>query len=138
MEATRVRFQSIVEWALAAVFIVGILWAGSFLVREVRTVTAVAPVIAREPVPGPLPDGIPAGATRLPVLLLSDGKQVRLGDSLAVIAARLGRQAEGAQLVERSPEGDRLIRFYEHAGSRFVLVFEPRQTEHEVTAIYRQ
>ena len=142
MKATRVRFESFIEWAVAAAFIVAILAAGSVAVREVRTVNAVTPVIAREARPDPpVPAGVPSRAVSVPMLLLTDGKAIRVGDSLSAIALRLGRQAEvGTQSVERAPNGERLTRFYEHAGTRFVLVFEPFQQDAEprVVAIYLQ
>jgi len=75
------------------------------------------------------------------VLLLPGGKEVRVGDSVAAIAARLGRQAEvGTQAAEPARFGERLTRFYEHAGTRFVLVFEPfeRNGEPRVAAIFLQ
>ncbi len=59
--------------------------------------------------------------------------------SLAAIAARLGREAEvGVQSVDKTPQGERLTRFYEHAGTQFVLVFETfeRGGERRVAAIY--
>lgn len=145
MEAACVRVESVIEWALAAVCIVAALAVGSLVVREVRTAGAMSTsVIAREapavPTP-PTPAAVPPRAVSVPVLLLSDGKAVRVGESLSDVATRLGRQAEaGAQSVERAPNGERLTRFYEHAGSRFVLVFEPfeRDAEPKVAAIYLQ
>lgn len=143
MEATRVRVTSILEWAVAAVLILATLAIGSFIAREFRTVDAVTPVIA-DTVPAavqPAPAGVPARAVSVPVLLLSDGQDVGVGETLAQIAARLGRQAEvGMELVERAVNGERLTRFYEHAGSRFVLVFEPfaRDAEPRIAAIYLQ
>jgi hypothetical protein len=143
MQATRVRVESALEWGLAAAFIVGALGVGSLVVREVRSVSAVMPVIAREaPAPAVIPPAaVPPRAVSLPVLLLSDGNAVRVGESLSDVAATLGRQAEvGAQAVERGEFGERLTRFYEHAGSRFALVFEPlqRDAEPKVAAIYLQ
>lgn len=142
MEATRVRVEPFVEWAVAAAFIVAMLAVGSIAVREFRTVTAMTPVIARETLPpAPTPAGVPPRAVSVPVLLLADGKDVRVGDSLAVVAARLGRQAEvGSQIVEPAAHGERLTRFYEHAGTQFVLVFEPFQRggEPRIAAIYLQ
>jgi hypothetical protein len=142
MEATRAQVASIVEWLVAAAFIVIVLAAGSVVVREVRTVNAVTPVIAREgPSVSQVPAGVPARAVSVPVLFLSDGKDVRVGDSLPEIAARLGRQAEvGTQSVDSSPAGERLTRFYEHAGTDFILVFESFAPGEEprVAAIYLQ
>lgn len=140
--ATRVRFESFIEWAVAAAFIVAIAAAGALVVREFRTVNAVTPIIAREVPPDSLvPAGVPSRAVSVPVLLLADGKSIRVRESLSSVAQRLGRQAEvGVQSVERAPNGERLIRFYEHAGTRFVLVFEPfeREAEPRIAAIYLQ
>lgn len=142
MKVMPVRFESFIEWAVAAAFIVAMLAAGSVAVREVRSVNAVTPVIAREALPDPaVPAGVPSRAVSVPVLLLADGMAIRVGDSLSAIALRLGRQAEvGRQSVERAPNGERLTRFYEHARTRFVLVFESFQQDAEprVAAIYLQ
>ena len=141
MEASRVRVESILEWVLAAAFILAVVGVGSSVAREFRTVTAVTPVIAREAPVRPAPAGVPSGAVSGPLLPLPDGKAVYLGDTMSQIAARLGRQAEvGIQSVERAPHGERMTRFYEHAGTRFILVFEPREpeTEPKVSAIYRR
>jgi hypothetical protein len=143
MEAIRARFGSALEWLVAAAFIVAILLIGSVVWRELRTVSATLPVSAHEPraataVP---PAGVPARAVSVPVLLLPGGHSVRVGEGVAAIAARLGRQAEvGTQTVERARFGERLTRFYEHLGSRFVLVFEPfeERGEPKVAAIYLQ
>ena len=142
MKVMPLRFESFIEWAVAAAFIVAILAAGSVAVREVRTVNAVTPVIAREARPDPpVSAGVPSRAVSVPVLLLADGKAIRVGDSLSAIALRLGRQAEvGVQSVERAPNGERLTRFYDHVGTRFVLVFEPveREAEPRIAAMYLQ
>ena len=126
MEATRRRFESFVEWALAVTFIVALLGIGSVVVREIRTVNPVTPVIAREPAQTPLvPAGVPSRAVWVPVLLLADGNQLRIGDSDATITSRLGRQAETrTPMTDHAPTGERLIRFYDYAGTRFSLVFE--------------
>ena len=143
MEATRVGVTSMLEWAVAVILILATLAIGSIVAREFRAVAAVRPVIA-DAVPArvpPAPAGVPARAVSVPVLLLNDGQDVRVGETLAQIAARLGRQAEvGMESVERAANGERLTRFYEHAGSRFVLVFEPfeRGAEPRIAAIYLQ
>jgi len=142
MEATRARFGSAIEWVLAAVFIIAAVAVASIVVRELRTVSASMPVIAREAQPpAAVPAGVPARAVSVPVLLLPGKKEVRVGDTFSAIAARLGRDAEvGSQTVERSRFGERLTRFYELGGTRFVLVFEPFEArgEPKVAAIYLQ
>ena len=75
----------------------------------------------------------------VPVLPFLDGKEIRIGETVSAVAARLGRAAEsGRQEVDRGSLGERLTRFYEYAGSRFILVFEPfeRNGEARVAAIY--
>ena len=142
MEATRARFGSAIEWLLAAAFIVAVVAVASIVVRELRNVSTAMPVIAREAQrPAVIPAGVPARAVSVPVLLLPGKKEVRVGDTVSAIAARLGRDAEvGSQVVERARFGERLTRFYEHGGTRFVLVFEPFETggEPKVAAIYLQ
>jgi hypothetical protein len=145
MEAIRARFGSAVEWLIAAAFIIAVVAIGSMIWRELRTVSATMPVIAQAPQATPvrqaLPAGVPARAVSVPVLLLPGGKAVRVGEGVAAIAARLGREAEvGKQTVERARFGERLTRFYEHLGTRFVLVFEPFEEhgEPKVAAIYLQ
>jgi hypothetical protein len=127
MEATRKRFESLVEWAVAVAFIAAVLGLGSIFVREFRTVSAVTPVIAREPVhTSPVPAGVPSRSVSVPMLLLHNGKEVRVGDTLVAIASRFTRQAEvGKEIIDRAPNGERLTRFYEYEGTQFVLVFEP-------------
>lgn len=143
MEATRARFGSAIEWVLAAAFIVAAIAIGAIVVRELRTISdAIPPVMAGEPQPAAIAAaGVPARAVSVPVLLLPGKKEVRVGDTVAAVAARLGRDAEiGSQTVERSRHGDRLTRFYERGGTRFVLVFEPFEAggEPRVAAIYLQ
>lgn len=140
MEATRARFGSAIEWVLAAVFIVAAAVIGSGVMRELRTVNAAVPVIAREAsTPAVVPAGVPPRAVSVPVLLLAGRKEVRVGDTASEIATLLGRSAEvGTQAVERAPFGDRLIRFYEYERTQFVLIFEPFEKggEPKVAGIY--
>jgi hypothetical protein len=143
METTRARFGSAIEWLLAAVFIIAAVAIASIVVRELRTVGAAMPVIARESQSSAavIPAGVPARAVSVPVLILPGKQEVRVGDTVSAIAARLGRDAEvGSQVVERGRYGERLTRFYEHGGTRFVLVFEPFEAggEPKVAAIYLQ
>jgi hypothetical protein len=142
MDAARFRFGAIVEWAVAAAAIVAVVALALFTDREVRNVSAVTPVSAREapaPVVAP-PAAIPPGAISVPLLLLSDGTKINLGETASDVIARLPRKAEAAPLsVERAPYGERVTRTYEHQGIRFQLVFEPfdKGAEPRVTAIFR-
>jgi hypothetical protein len=62
-----------------------------------------------------------------------------VGATAVAVAELLGRAAEvGRQEIDRGTLGERLTRFYEYAGSKFILVFEPfeRNGEARVAAIY--
>ncbi len=75
------------------------------------------------------------------MLLLPNGVEVRVGDASAQLASRLGREAEVAPpSVDRMPTGNRVTRFYEQSGMRFVVVLERFAGDGEirVAAIYLQ
>ena len=141
MPATRERFVSVLEWAVAAVVVATLAALGSIAAREIRTLNAVTPVIAGETLPDPaVPAGIPSRAVSVPMLLLENGLTVRVGEELETVALRLSGAETLPQAVERAPNGERLTRFYEFGGERFVLVFEPteRKGEPRIAAIYLQ
>ena len=142
MQAMRVRFVSFLEWGVAAVVVTAVAALGSIVAREVRTLDAVTPVIAGDALPEPpVPAGVPSRAVSVPMLLLGDGNIIRVGERLEAVAARLAGALElRPQSVERAPNGERLTRFFEYAGARFVLVFEPFEEKGEprIAAIYLQ
>ena len=145
MDAIRVRprfpLAPVFEWVVAALFLIATFAVGSMIVRELRPTPAVqaVPAAARSVVAS-IPAAVPPRAVSVPVLPFLDGKEVRDSAKLcSAIATRLGRSAEnGRQEVDRGSLGERLTRFYEYAGSRFILVFEPfeRNGEMRVAAIY--
>ena len=139
MDATRVGFGSLVEWIVAAVCIIAMLAIGSRAIDGFRTVGAVTPVIANEaPRPDP-PAAVPSRAVSVPVLLLPNGVEIRVGEAAAQVASQLGREAEVARpSIDRTPTGERETRFYEQGGTRFVVVLEPFAGDGQVrvAAIY--
>ena len=125
MDATRRRFGSLLEWLCAAVCAAGSALLVSIGIHNIQRVPAIVPVIAEEaPDPAPIA-GIPPGVARVPLLLLAGNRDVRLGDRLGDVSARLG---PGAQLMSESREdigtGRRAIRFYTDIGVQFILVFD--------------
>ena len=141
MEATpvRARLGSALEWLIAAAFLLATVAVATLIVRELRTSPRAA--AAPQPAVSSLPPGIPTRAISVPVLLLLDGKEVRVGQSIDEVARVLGRAAEvGRQLADRGALGERLTRFYDHNGTRFVIVFEPfeRNGGLRVAGIYLQ
>ncbi len=134
------RLGPVVEWLVAAAFLCATVAVGSLIVQELRSSSRVR---GAQPAPRPVissvPSSIPARAVSVPVLPFLDGKEVRVGETASAVAARLGRAAEsGRQEVDKGRLGERLTRFYEYGGSRFIIVFEPfeRNGEPRVVAIY--
>src|SRR5438552_3091016 len=126
MDAIRIR--GAIEWLLAAALIVLAFSSRSVIVRKFHTVTDVTPVIAHESTPRLTHDGVPARAVSVPLLVLANGVEVRVGDDAALVGERLGRHAEvGTEAIEGTPLGDRLKRFYQQGDTRFVIVFEASQ-----------
>ena len=120
------RLGPAVEWLLAASFLACCLALGVLIVREVRAapLPPLSAPVARL-LPSSIPSAVPSRAVSVPMLPFRDGKELKVGDSVEVVATTLGRAAEvGRQEVDRGAFGERLTRFYEYSGARFVLVFE--------------
>jgi hypothetical protein len=112
MDATRARFGSLLEWILAAICIAATLALGSVAVGGFRTVSAVTPAVAADAPLADPPATVPSRAVSVPVLLLSNGVEVRVGDAAAEVAAHLGSEAAvGTPSVDRTPMGERVTRF---------------------------
>jgi hypothetical protein len=128
---------SALEWIVAASFLVATVAVGSLVLRELRAAAS-----ASSPAPAftaVAPAGLHERAVSVPLLLLAEGKEIRVGDSSARVATLLGREAEtGAQRTDRGPLGERVTRFYDFSGTRFALVFESLRGTPKVTAIYIQ
>jgi hypothetical protein len=137
MDVVRVRVGSALEWVVAASFLVATVAVGSLVLRELR---AAASTTAPQPAFAAVaPAGLHERAVSVPLLLLAEGKEIRVGDSSERVAAMLGREAEtGAQRTDRGPLGERVTRFYDFSGTRFALVFESLRGSPKVTAIYIQ
>jgi hypothetical protein len=140
MDAVRLRLASALEWGVAAAFLAATLAVASLILQGMRgpSVRAASAPAEAAPVTA-IPAAVPQGAVSVPVLPFRDGKEIRVGDTAAGVAARLGRTAEsGREEVDRGRLGQRLTRFYEYAGFHFILVYEPfeRSGEPRISAIY--
>jgi hypothetical protein len=125
---------------VAAGFLLATVVVASLVVRELRgPARIIAETPAARPLVASMPAAVPPRAVSVPVLPFIDGKEIRVGQTAAFVASNLGRAAEsGRQEVDRGTLGERLTRFYEYAGSKFIVVFEPfeRNGEPRVAAIY--
>jgi hypothetical protein len=139
MDALRVRFGSVLEWAVAAAFFVATLAVAMLIAQGFRG-SPIRPAAMTSAVAiNDVPSSVPKGAVSLPQLTLRDGKTVHVGDTLTGVSAALGPGAEtGREQADQGRLGERLTRFYEYGGFRFVLVYEPfeRNGERRVSAIY--
>ena len=135
MDVVRARLGSVVEWAVAALFLLASVGVASLAMRELRaTASESAPLPAFT---AAAPAGLVDRAVSVQHLLLASGKEVRVGTSLADVVAVLGRSAEtGEERADVGPLGERVTRYYDYGGTRFALVFEPVDGQSRVTAIY--
>jgi hypothetical protein len=141
MDALRLRLASALEWGVAAAFLTATLAVVLLVLENMQ-----APAAMRAPSPAErtaaiaeMPASVPAGAVSVPVLPFGDGKAIRVGDTPATVLATVGRGGEtGREEVDQGRLGQRLTRFYEYAGFRFIVVYEPfeRKGAPRVSAIY--
>ena len=137
MDATRARVSSLFEWLAALACIIGVVAIGSVLVRDLSTVSAVAPVIAHEEPPSEPPATLPPGSVSVPLIVFADGSTLRVGDPASAVLAHVGIDAEVAPpAIDRTPSGERMSRFFAQDGQRFVVVLQPITGEVRVAAIY--
>ncbi|CAN5413247.1 hypothetical protein BH23ACI1_BH23ACI1_11010 [soil metagenome] len=135
---TTLRLSAAAEWLVAALFLAATLSVAVMIVRELRA----DPTLSAAPVSRvqtSMPPAVPARAVSVPILALAGGAELRIGETLSAISARLGRAAEsGRQEIDRGLVGERLTRFYDVQGMHFILVFEPaeRLGEPVLMAIY--
>jgi hypothetical protein len=133
------RLSAVAEWLVAASFLLGTFAVAALIVRELQPQPAAQAAAPAAPITASVPASVPSRAVSVPVLPLADGIELRIGESVSSVAARLGRAAEsGRQEVDKGALGERLTRFYEYQGTRFILVFEPfeRRGEAKLAAIY--
>ena len=139
MDATRRRFGSFVEWLFAAACAAGVVMGAASAVQEFGSVRAVVPVRAETVADPALFAGVPPDVVRVPLLLLANKREVRLGERLADVADHLG---SAARLVSESFEdtavGRRVTRFYDDLGVQFVIVFDApgQNADPRVSAIF--
>jgi hypothetical protein len=123
MDATRRRLGSVVEWGIAgacAITAAALLTLG---VRGVRDMPDLA-VSAREAAAAVPSTVIPAGVVPVPLLSFGEGVQVRLGERLSDVVARLGNSRLLSETLDTSEGKARLTRFYENVGLQFIVVFD--------------
>ena len=138
---TRARLGSVLEWALAAGCILAVAALGAVLFKQARLAT-LPQVIAEEVTsvdPADTPAAIPSRAVSVPLLPLSNGTQLRVGETAGAIAGKLNKAWQiGADAWERTSAGERVVRTYDDGARHFLLVMEDAagQPEFRLSAIY--
>ena len=139
MDAPRTTRRAAAEWVAAAGILVALLVVASGVLRDVRTVSPIMPVSAREAtLPAPTAS-VPERAISVPLLLLPDGVEIRVGDADRDVRAELATAIDlGPVAVERGVRGERQTRMLQYQNVRFALVVEPfeQEVEPRVAAIY--
>jgi hypothetical protein len=137
--STRTRYGSALEWAIAAACIVAALGLGSVALQEIRTLRAATPVNAEGRAPVEVPAAVPSRSVSVPILVLSDGGRLYVGERVSAIAGRIkpGWQV-GVDSIERTPAGNRVTRSYHDGARSFMLVLEASEdgAEPSIAAIY--
>jgi hypothetical protein len=122
VEVTRVRLVGLVEWAIAASAVAGVLGAGAVIYGDLRSVKPVVRAIAGAAARPVIPAGLRSGAVSVPLLVLPDNSTLKVGAPASALEV-LGAAALAAPVAfERTDEGPRESRSYRYAGMDFVVV----------------
>jgi len=136
MDATRTRLSFAGDWLMAAAFLAGTILVALLIVRELRGAAGANATPEATTMPA-----VPADAVSVPALALGEAREVRVGDRAADAIARLEPTVTLlSKSSERGPLGNREVRSYQLAGTRFLLVVEAfeRGGEPRVAGIYLQ
>lgn len=111
---------SVFEWLAAALAVSGLAWTVSGPLLRLMGPRAEAALVDQKG----LPPGVPTGATVVPVILLPNGKELRLGDVHARLEDVLPTRLASDPHVSEGAFGARQTRTYTLAGTKFYVVCE--------------
>jgi hypothetical protein len=121
VEERRFRVGSIFEWIAAAAGVAAVVWLISVPVQRVIGPRVEASIDA----PAPLPPGVPGGAMSVPVVLMLDGREIRLGALHTRLTQLLPDKLVNGPIVRSNSElGERYTRAYVVNGMKFFVVCE--------------
>jgi len=133
VEGTRFQLVGLLEWVIAAALVVAMLAVGSVVSRDFRSVRPVVPVIAGAARSAVFPALARPGAVAVPMLVLPDGRTIKVGDPESALEF-LGTRAESAPAAfERFDSGQRELRTYQYSGMDFMVV----TVADKIVAIFR-
>ena len=121
MEERRFRVGSFFEWLAAASAVAVLVWLISVPVQRVLGPRVEASIDAG----ATLPTGVPGGSVNVPVILLLDGREVRLGELHSRVVQLLPEKLVDGPVVRSNGEfGERHTRAYVVNGLKFYVVCE--------------
>ena len=122
MEDRRLRIGALLEWLVAAVGVVLLVWLISVPVQRILGPGVEAALVDTTP---SLPPGVPGGATNVPVMLLLDGREIRTDELHTRLNTLLPeKMADGPPHRSTGEYGERHARAYVVHGVRFYVVCE--------------
>ncbi len=130
--------RSLAEWILALGVLVGAVWMGGSVVQRLAPPGSTTVTLVESVLPN-LPGDVPGDAQSVPLLLLLDGSEVRLGLTEKAVRGRpFSRLTAGPVAIEKGVIDDRLVLPFRSGHSRFWVVLDRTEAGRErlVTAIY--
>jgi hypothetical protein len=122
VEERHFRVGSFFEWAAAAAGVALVGWLISVPVQRLIGPRVEASIDA----PAPLPAGVPGDASGVPVMMLLDGREIRLGDAHSRLVQLLPDKLVDGPIARSNTDsgGERHTRAYVVNGMRFYVVCE--------------
>lgn len=109
--------RSAVEWVVAAGGVVALLWVAGLVIRPLlEPATRVSSEVVAAAVPG-----VPPDATRVSLLMLRDGREIRTGLTHAVLEELLPAGQRAAEPMRSDADGTRLTQTYRDGARSFVV-----------------
>ena len=130
--------RSLAEWVLALGVLVGAVWVGGPVVQRLAPLGSTSVTLVESALPD-LPGDVPDDAQSVPLLMLLDGSEVRLGMSEQAFSGRqFSRLSAGPMAIEKGVIDDRMVLPFRMGHSRFWVVLDRTEAGRErlVTAIY--
>ena len=130
--------RSLAEWVLALGVLAGVVWVGGPVVQRLAPLGSTSVTLVESALPD-LPGDVPGDAQSVPLLMLLDGGEVRLGMTEKAFSARpFSRLTAGPVAIEKGVIDDRLVLPFRSGSSRFWVVLDRTEAGQErlVTAIY--
>jgi hypothetical protein len=125
VEERRLRVGSLFEWLAAALALAVLVWLVYTPIQRVLGPRVEASLVD---VPVARPPGVPAGATSMPVMLLLEGREIRVGLPHNRLVQILPDSLATAPILRSNAEfGERHTRTYMVDGRKFYVVCERRE-----------